>query len=447
MSAAPSETAAAPCAARPPLRRSPERVLAGVCAGVGDHLGVRALHVRIAALALVPVGGAGLLAYLVLWALLARQAEDTAPQAFSPQAASSQAGSTSTSPPSPARGARALSTEGDHRRGRYLLIALVPLAGVFGINIIARGVSTGFAWGIAAILALLGAGLAWSQIGRADGGKDGDKIQWFAVGAGWLLACLALLAALARGRSLGDLAWALSAGVVILLGTALVLLPVALRMWSELGAQRAARAREAERADIAAHLHDSVLQTLALIRARNRDPDAVTQLARAQERELRQWLYTEPRTQEGSMATQLTELAESIEDAWSHPVEVVTVSDALPSVNGSGAALIAATREALTNAVRHSGAEVRLFAEFTASTWEVFVRDRGTGFDLERIPADRRGVRDSILARMERHGGSARIRTAPGDGTEVHLTMPAPAAASHDGAHHGGAHHGGQGER
>src|SRR5699024_4681740 len=181
---------------------------------------------------------------------------------------------------------------------------------------------------------------------------------------GWIIATFALVAALARGRAVSDVIWAVFAGAVLLAATALILLPVGLRLWRDLGAERSARAREAERADIAAHLHDSVLQTLALIRARSQDPAAVTALARAQERELRQWLYSEPVAAGGSLARSVTEIGARVEESWGVAVEIVTVGDAEPSGDASQA-LLAATREALTNAARHAGSDVRLFAEFT----------------------------------------------------------------------------------
>ena len=86
---------------------------------------------------------------------------------------------------------------------------------------------------------------------------------------------------------------------------------------------------------------------------------------------------------------------------------------------------MAATREALTNAAKFGsdGGPVRLYAEIEARQAKVFVDDRGPGFDTETVSQDRRGIRESIIGRMERHGGRAEIRTGNGDGTEVELTM------------------------
>ncbi|HMO11766.1 MAG TPA: ATP-binding protein [Actinotalea sp.] len=188
-----------------------------------------------------------------------------------------------------------------------------------------------------------------------------------------------------------------------------------------LSEERLARARESERADIAAHLHDSVLQTLALIRARAGDADEVSKLARAQERELRSWLYEDRPSPGTSLATQLREVVGEVEDAHSVPVEVVIVGDATPD-EGSDV-LLRATREALANAVRHGKPPVSLYLEIGPDAVEVYVKDRGDGFELDAVPHDRFGVRESIIGRMRRHGGSAQVRTRAG-GTEVELRLP-----------------------
>jgi signal transduction histidine kinase len=175
------------------------------------------------------------------------------------------------------------------------------------------------------------------------------------------------------------------------------------------------------RADMAAHLHDSVLQTLALIQRLAEDPRAVTQLARRQERELRTWLYGEELSGT-TLKAALTTAAAEVEDERGIPVELVVVGDAEPSE--AVQALVRAAREALVNAAKHSGADkIDVYAEVTDDLVEVFVRDRGRGFDLDAVPEDRMGVRGSILNRVARHGGKATIRSRPGDGTEVRLEI------------------------
>ena len=185
---------------------------------------------------------------------------------------------------------------------------------------------------------------------------------------------------------------------------------------------RAAEIREAERADIAAHLHDSVLQTLTLIRKRADEPEAVARLARSQERELRAWLYTDRPEPGTSVADAFADLVGEIEDRHGVAVDVVCVGDRVPDRDTE--VIVAATREALSNAVRHGTPPVSLYVEASAQRLEVFVRDRGPGFDTKTIAEDRHGVRESIIARMERHGGSARVRRME-PGTEVALSLPA----------------------
>ncbi len=203
----------------------------------------------------------------------------------------------------------------------------------------------------------------------------------------------------------------------------LLTVPWFVRMGRSLSFERSARIREQERAEVAAHLHDSVLQTLALIQKRAGDPREVAGLARRQERELRSWLLERPDPGEGSsVAAALERAAAEVEELHRVPIEVVTVGDG--PLNGGLEAVVQAAREAMTNAAKFAGSErVDLYAEVEPDRVEVFVRDRGVGFDPHAIPADRRGVRDSIIARMERHHGRATVHSRPGEGTEVELVM------------------------
>jgi signal transduction histidine kinase len=220
-------------------------------------------------------------------------------------------------------------------------------------------------------------------------------------------------------------------GVVAFIAAVLGLLTVPwfVRLGRSLSFERSARIREQERAELAAHLHDSVLQTLALIQKRAGDPREVAGLARRQERELRHWLLARPQAgARESVASALERAAAEVEELHRVPVEVVTVGDA--PLTGRLEAMIGAAREAMTNAAKFaSSARVDLYAEVEPERVEVFVRDRGVGFDPQAIPADRRGVRDSIIARMERHDGRAAVHSAPGAGTEVELVMELGASA------------------
>jgi signal transduction histidine kinase len=212
--------------------------------------------------------------------------------------------------------------------------------------------------------------------------------------------------------------------VVVALGLGLVLAPFWLRLVRGLDAERAARIRSQERAEVAAHLHDSVLQTLALMQKRADDPREVATLARRQERELRAWLAGDGvRPGERSLAAALRSVAEEVEERHRIAVEVVVVGDR--DLDERSSALVDAAREALQNAAAHAGeaGPIRLYGEVEDDTIEVFVRDRGRGFDLAAVPADRHGVRDSIIGRMERAGGRAEVRSTRGSGTDVALFL------------------------
>jgi signal transduction histidine kinase len=220
-----------------------------------------------------------------------------------------------------------------------------------------------------------------------------------------------------------------SAGILataaIAVGLVMVFGPWWWRLTRDLGVERQERIRTQERAEVAAHIHDSVLQTLALIQRNSADGRLVSTLARSQERELRAWLYGPPEEVESgeSLATAIQRVSDEIEDLHRVTVETVEVGDC--PVDERLVALVSASREALANAARHSGASsVSVYFEVEPDQVAVFVRDRGRGFQLDSIPEDRRGIADSITWRMDRHGGKAVIRSQPGEGTEVELVMP-----------------------
>jgi signal transduction histidine kinase len=207
------------------------------------------------------------------------------------------------------------------------------------------------------------------------------------------------------------------------LGVTLVFGPWMIRLASDLGVERRERIRQEERAEMAAHLHDSVLQTLALIQ-RSDEPKRMVTLARAQERELRKWLYDRaPESAKERLSDALQVAADRVEADFDIPVEVVTVGDA--PLDERLLALARATGEALTNAAKHAKVDrISLFVETTDHQTEVFVTDQGVGFEPATIDGDRRGITDSIVGRIRRHGGEAAVYSQPGEGTEVHLTMP-----------------------
>jgi signal transduction histidine kinase len=222
-------------------------------------------------------------------------------------------------------------------------------------------------------------------------------------------------------QAVGDLALAVGAAVG---GLALLFGPWLWRLLEQLGTERRERIRHEERAELAAHLHDSVLQTLALIQRSSDQPRRMVALARRQERELRSWLYGQ---QDGGPNTTLTdaveEVAEEVEAIHDLSVEVVVVGDV--PVDDRLRALLAATREACVNAAKHAGVdEVSVYVEVEPQAVNAFVRDRGRGFDPASVPRDRRGIRESIAGRLERHGGHGRVWSEPGGGTEVELCVP-----------------------
>jgi signal transduction histidine kinase len=208
---------------------------------------------------------------------------------------------------------------------------------------------------------------------------------------------------------------------------ALIFAPWIVRLVRSLGAERAERIRSQERAEMAAHLHDSVLQTLALVQRRADDPSEVSALARRQERELRAWLSGRTAARdERKLVTALEEAAGEVERERGVEVDVVAVGDRL--LDERGEALVAATREAMLNAAKFGrGSTVDVYAETSDGRMQVFVRDRGPGFDPAHVPPDRRGVRESIVGRMERNGGRATVSSTPGGGTEVELVLEEPA--------------------
>jgi signal transduction histidine kinase len=226
----------------------------------------------------------------------------------------------------------------------------------------------------------------------------------------------------------------LLAALAVLAGAALVLAPWWLRLAQELSAERRQRARAEERAEMASHLHDSVLQTLALIQRSASDPQQVRRLARAQERELRSWLFGNPSPTTGDQANSreaptqllsaaLAALQQEVEMNHGLRAEVVTVGDA--PLDERLEALVAATKEAVVNAAKWSGEDVvSIYAEVEPATVSVFVRDRGKGFDPSSVAPDRKGLSESVHARMRRNGGTSSVRSAPGEGTEVALRMP-----------------------
>jgi signal transduction histidine kinase len=407
----------------PVLRRDTNhRVIAGVCSGLARHLGVDPLIVRVAFVAAATAGGVGVAIYALAWVFV-------------------PAGD------GPARVTRL-------RTGRGTVeiaigMALLALSVLLTFRALGLLFSDAIVWPLTLVAA--GGALLWRQ--TFGGGWSGaaarpdaspaapshplsprpaeaaprtpaDRAALISrAGLGIALVIAAGLAFLSATGALSTARDVVLSVLVVAVVLGVIFAPVVMRLVSSLTEERAERIRSQERAEMAAHLHDSVLQTLALVQQRADDPRAVTALARRQERELRSWLTRRVDAGPLRLARALEVAASEVERDHGVVVDVVAVGDA--DLDARGEALVAAAREAMVNAAKFgAGSPVDVFAEASDGELQVYVRDRGPGFDANALPADRRGVRESIVGRMGRHGGRAEIHSAPGAGTEVELTMP-----------------------
>ncbi|MFH9351628.1 PspC domain-containing protein [Kitasatospora sp. NPDC017646] len=314
--------------------------------------------------------------------------------------------------------------------GQLAALVMVVIGLIALLNVLGWQTAKPYTWPLLAIG--VGVALVWRQADdsrwqRWFGIEEGEKRRgaYTRVGAGVLLAVAGTIALLAMQGSGSTLGSVVQASLAVLAGVLVLLGPYGLRLWQDLGAERTARIRAQERAEIAAHIHDSVLHTLTLIQRRAEDPKEVLRLARSQERELRLWLYRPEAAAEAApdtMAETLRAAVAEVEDRHGVPVELVIVGDC--PMDEKVAAQMQAAREATVNAAKYGGGgPVQVYAEVEGRTVSVFVRDHGPGFDPDTVPEDRMGVRESIIGRMKRHGGTARVRPAAGGGTEVELEM------------------------
>jgi len=414
-------SAADPSAPRKAYRNTDDAVIGGVAAGLAEHLGLPVLWVRVGFIVLAVMGGFGVVFYAGLWMVLPSQRH------FDDQA------------PGLAAAERQGKRPGRIRRladfGPLVATGAIAL-GVAAFLALATGQGALF-WPV--LLGVAGIAVLWRQADEAQRERWLDStgrinVVRAVVGLGGLasylrllLGAVLLIAAITLFSLVsGDWGAARNVGLAAILcfiGLGFIVGPWLFRLSSDLSEERAERIRSQERADVAAHLHDSVLQTLALIQKSAQDPTTVARLARSQERDLRSWLFDSTGGDPTTFAAALRTLAGETDDRYGVPVEVVCVGDA--QVSERLRPLVLATREAVTNAARHSGADkVDVYAEATPARVEVFVRDRGAGFDPDAVANDRHGLRDSILERMHRHGGTAEVRSKLGDGTEIRLTQP-----------------------
>jgi signal transduction histidine kinase/phage shock protein PspC (stress-responsive transcriptional regulator) len=391
--------------------RDPDnRLLAGVASGVAEHLGLEPTPVRLGFVALTLLGGLGVVIYGALWVMLPVREPDGSPAAAPGLAAATRQGR---------RGGRP--SRRGHDISAALSLVVLGLGAIVFLQHAGLWINARVFWPV--LVAGAGLMLLWW---RAD---ESDRSAWLS-GSGWKAWLRVLLGAMVLGGALwlalfqagvsDALGEVLVAILLAVVGTALVAGPWLLRLTRDLRLERQERIRSQERADVAAHLHDSVLQTLALIQRQAADPQRVTQLARTQERELRTWLFESTDPESSDLKAALTRAVGEVEAMHGVPVELVVVGDAPAGdvVN----ALVAAAREAMVNASKHSGAtRIDVYAEAGASQVEVDVRDRGRGFEVDGVSADRRGIQGSIVDRMSRHGGRSEIISKPGEGTEVRL--------------------------
>jgi signal transduction histidine kinase/phage shock protein PspC (stress-responsive transcriptional regulator) len=377
-----------------------------VAIGLAAHLGISVRLVRILFVVLTPVLGVGPLLYAFWWLTVpegdpAEAAEAARPAAF-------------------ARLARRQGTDGTPSRLPVtdVAVGVLLMAGAAALLLARQEGSLGLQWVLPAMLVAAGLVLAWSQLDAVQRGRLRERaggrvpVSVLRLVGGVVLAGVGVLllvgGATGQGIAPAVLLQAVVAAVAVLAGVGLVL------------------------ADMAAHLHDSVLQTLALIRARSDEPAEVARMARAQERELREWLYDDRPAPGTSLAAALRAVVAEVEDSRSGPggepvaVDTVVVGDRVPDEGTD--ALLAASREALVNAVVHGRPPVSLYLEVRPDEVEVFVRDHGDGFDVDAIGPDRFGVRESIMGRVHRRGGKATVTSRPDRGTEVHLLLPVGAA-------------------
>ncbi|MGH8776808.1 MAG: ATP-binding protein [Jiangellaceae bacterium] len=406
------------------MRPADGRLVGGVAAGLATHLGLQPLAVRICFALLAGISGFGVVLYLALWVFTPTE-HAAVPDEPAGIAAATRSGKRRRRPRLP-------------RTGDLGQLAALVLLGA-GVALLVQQTPLGISPTVFVPMLLAGFGVAliWrtaDEHERRDMAAVSPRAPWLAplIGrGGWLAAFriaagvvvigTGLIAFLVGQGQLVSTVDSLMGVLAVLVGLGLILGPWLWRLWRDLETERHVRIVTQERADVAAHLHDSVLQTLALIQKHAHEPREVVRLARSQERDLRGWLYGDVKNDEASFAAALRQAAADVEDAHGIPVEVVTVGNI--EIDDRIRAVLNATREAAVNAAKHSGADkVDIYAEVDGSDVELFVRDRGKGFDAEAVPDDRLGVRRSIIGRMERHGGTGSIRSTPGEGTEVRLS-------------------------
>ena len=404
--------------------------MAGVASGIGDSLQIDPVLVRLAFVVLGLASGLGVVLYGLFWVVLPESDADGASR-------------------------RSLSINSDTDVTRGLAFGSIVLGAVLLVRRTGIWFPDGLMW--PTVLTAAGLSMTWRRVPSSSEPHDrlrgvsergiaglGEDVRRFLFDDTWsrrsmgrvvLGGALIFLGAatfIATSGSFAALRQGLVATFVLLVGMVLLIAPWLMRLSRAATLERRERIRSEERAVMAAHLHDSVLQTLAIIQKKANNPRDVMLLARRQERELRTWLYSGTEAvydRPATFAQAIAAAADSVEADHGVVIEVVQVGDTL--ADDRVLSLVAASREAMVNSAKHSGAgEISVFVEVETTpsgrSAEVFVRDRGVGFDTKVVPEDRRGIRDSLVQRMERVDGTARITSEIGHGTEVQLVLPLP---------------------
>lgn len=378
-----------------PVPCSQDRIVGGIAAGIAREIGVEPIWIRLAFVMLLASGGWGALAYAAAWAL-GSWADAT--------------GNGPSAPPVP---------KGRDSVTRHLGLALVVL-GLVAASAAVSGWNQRYVWA-SGLLSLGGLIVRRQVAGSSSTSREGPRGYMLllgglaAIGAGAVILTISLGAGTQTTVPLG--------AFLVLLALAALTSPLWWRLIRNLDRERQARTRSEERTAVAAHLHDSVLQTLALIQNTD-DPRRMRALARRQERELRNWLDPDRVSRTGGgIRGRLDRLASDIEELYGLEVRVVVVGDGV--VDAGVEAALGATREAVVNSAKHSGVDgVDVYAEVGAERLDVFIRDRGRGFEPDLVAGDRRGIRHSIEGRVLGAGGRVRIRSSKGEGTEIEITVP-----------------------
>lgn len=392
-------------------RPKPHRVVGGVAAGLAVQFRTNPFLVRVVLLLTAALGGTGLWFYMLMWIFTKAGTEEQNDAADH------------------------LLCEVEDRASKSGQLTQLSRVGNFGL----------------VVLGLVGAFLS---IALVTGFRGADLLSIVVVGIGALLLWRAYdqgVETLAAPRSLLGIAagtalvlsgivfvtvnWTspamfgatLAAVLLTLAGAAVLAVPLVVRMWQRLNEEREAKAKADERAEIASRLHDSVLQTLALIQKRSENPAEVARLARGQERELRQWLFGSQDNLSGGASTvfKAIELAcGEVEDMYGVRIAPVVVGSDCTLDDVAQAGILAA-REAMVNSAKHSGENTAdVYAEVLGGQLDIFVRDRGVGFNPAAVDPSRHGLAESVHGRVERAGGQVQVKTAPGEGVEVHISLP-----------------------